>query len=364
MGQIKPISEKTDTTREEKEQAEALIHIIRDTFNAYMLNIDYNIFLSNFIRHIQALLIRARNKQFVINLITENIRETSPFVYDVAVHLAKSLEDFFHIQIIDEEIGLLSIYIGFIIEQSASHSEAVKVLIVCNDYKQIASHILKTLRERHGNTIEILDVIPLPPAAAKYKNAELIIHTLPMNLLGKPSVLISPFCSDLDQEKISQALTSILQHKKHLENQRLLKSYFSEALYFRNQGISCKNDAIRFLGEHVEESGLCSAGFTQSVLKRESMSSTCFMEAFAVPHALELNAQRTCFAVLIEEDGILWDDTRINCVLLIAVCREDRKEFMKIYSGIIQYLFQKEAVDKLTAAPDFHHFINCFNQTA
>ncbi|CUX72210.1 putative licABCH operon regulator [Clostridium sp. C105KSO15] len=362
MGQVKPVEEKNSSALIESEQTEILIKIIQNTFSAYMLNIDYNTFLPNFIRHIQALLIRGKNKQFVINLITENIKETSPFVYDVAVHLAKSLEDRFDVRIIDEEIGLLSIYIGFIIEQSSLNNEIVNVLIVCNDYKDIAGNILKKLKQNCQDSIDILDVVTTAAKVSGYKNIDLIIHTIPLNILGRVSVLISPFYSNDDAEKVNAAVSSILGKKKRLQNQKLLLTYFNENLYFKNHGITDKSEAISFLGGQIEKSGLCEPGFTESVHKREAMSSTCFMKTFAVPHAIELNARRTCFSVLVEEGGIFWDDSKIHCVFMIAVCREDRKEFMKIYSGIIQFLLQKDAIDLLMKASNFRGFINCLTE--
>lgn len=360
MGQIKPLADKVIITCEEQEQTDIIVRIIRSTFQDYMLNMDYNSFLPNFIRHLKALIVRARNKQFVINLITENMRETSPFIYDVAVHLAKKIEDEFNVSIIDEEIGLLSIYIGFIIQEASSLPDAVKVIIVCNDYKNMSGRILQKLKQYHSDYIDIIDVITTPSQASNIKQAELIIHTQAIHAIGQNTVLISPFYTDLDREKVSNAINKIREEKKQRQNQKRLKSYFNEQLFFRNKGIKNKEEAIRFLGKHVEQIGLCQPGFTDSVLKRESMSSTCFMDSFAIPHALELNAERTCFAVLIEKDGILWDMHKIHCVFLIAVCREDRKEFMKIYSGIIQFLFQENAIKRLTDATDFNHFISCF----
>lgn len=362
MGQVKPVQEKEAFNQLNAQYSEELIKIIQATFNSYMLNIDYNTFLPNFIRHIQALLIRARNKQFVINLITENIKETSPFIYDVAVHLAKSLEDYFNVEIIDEEIGLLSIYIGFIIEQSSVNNEIVKILIVSNDYKNIATHVFEKLKLLHSESIDILDVVTPPVTRSKFNQADLIIHTVPLHTIGKHTVLISPFFSTNDEQKVNNAIAAIIARKKQIQNQELLLTYFDQKLYFKNQGIVSKQEALIFLGEQVEKSGLCEPGFTTSVLKREAMSSTCFMGTFAVPHAIELNAKRTCFAILIEENGIVWDDAHIHCVFMIAVCREDRKEFMKLYNGIIQFLFQKDAIELLLKASDFQHFIQCFNQ--
>lgn len=360
MGQIKPLTEKPLLDTVQKEEADQIVRVINRTFQNYMLNIDYNSYLPNFVRHIQSLIVRARNQQLVINLISENIRETSPFVYDVAVHLAKTLEDLFQISIIDEEIGLLSIYIGFIIEQSMLSADRIKVLIVCNNYKNMAQHLLQCLKEAFPDVIEITDIIPHTPSASKYAQADLIIHTMPIPKNGRNSVLISPFFTTEDQRKIAEVIAQIQKQKEEKQNQELLKSYFNEHLYFRNIGLHSKNRVISFLGQKVEESGLCNFGFTQSVLKRESMSSTCFMNSFAIPHALELNATRTCFAVLIDEKGISWDDCCIHCVFMIAVCRDDRKEFMKIYSAIIQYLLQENAVRQLVEASNFKEFIACF----
>lgn len=362
MGQVKPIREKESSDQMDIQQSEMLIKIIRKTFNAYMLNIDYNTFLPNFIRHIKALLIRAKNKQFVINLITENMKETSPFVFDVAVHLAKSLKDCFGVHIIDEEIGLLSIYIGFIIEQSAVNHEMVKVIIVSNDYKNIASHVFEKIKQQHNESIDILDVITPPVVYSGYKQADLIIHTVPLHIIGKDMVLISPFFTAEDARKVNTAVSAVIALKKRRQERELLLTYFDRDLYFKNMGISSKQEALVFLGSQVEKSGLCEPGFTSSVLKRESMSSTCFMEKFAVPHAIELNARRTCFAVLIEEEGIIWDEARIHCVFMIAVCREDRREFMKLYSGIIQFLLHKDAAELLIKAVDFQGFIQCFDR--
>lgn len=360
MGQIRPLSEKSLPDTAQKEEAEQIVRIINCTFQNYMLNIDYNSYLPNFVRHIQALIVRARNQQFVINLISENIRETSPFVYDVAVHLAKKLEDRFQISIIDEEIGLLSIYIGFIIEQSMFSEDKIKVLIVCNDYKNMAQKILSRLKESFSDVVEILDVMLYAPPASKCSQADLIIHTIPILENRKHSILISPFFTADDQWKIADAVTKIQKIKAEQQNQEILKSYFNEQLFFKNVGLKTKDEVLRFLGRKIEESGLCNPGFTQSVLKRESMSSTCFMNSFAIPHALELNASRTCFAVLIDEKGIAWDDNCIHCIFMIAVCSEDRKEFMKIYSAIIQYLLQENAIKQLTQAADFKEFIACF----
>ena len=64
---------------------------------------------------------------------------------------------------------------------------------------------------------------------------------------------------------------------------------------------------------------MCEEGFVESVLEREQLSSTCFFDTFAIPHALDMNATHTMICVLTSESGIQWDDHVIHIVLMLAV---------------------------------------------
>lgn len=61
--------------------------------------------------------------------------------------------------------------------------------------------------------------------------------------------------------------------------------------------------------------------------------------------------------VLLSEKGILWDNIKIHIVLMIAVQQKDRKKFMKIYSTIIQALWDKEKAAKLLKSQTLQEFM-------
>ena len=71
--------------------------------------------------------------------------------------------------------------------------------------------------------------------------------------------------------------------------------------------------------------GIVDETFITSVFMREEMSPTSFFGLFAIPHALEMSAARTMVAVLLSERGVKWGNETVHIVLMIAVCREDRK---------------------------------------
>lgn len=64
--------------------------------------------------------------------------------------------------------------------------------------------------------------------------------------------------------------------------------------------------------------------------------------------------------MLIEEEGILWDDAKISCVFMIAVQQSDNFSFSEIYGSIVDILCDKTTLAQLTAAQDFSAFIRCF----
>lgn len=360
-GQIKKDLSHSNLFFEDNLVSNKIISLIHNTFDYYMITIDYNQFLANFTLHISALIKRAQTKQYAANLIASSIKETSPFTYDVAVHLAKEIEDSFQIKIIDEEIGLLSIYIGFIIEQSSSTEELVKTLVLCSDYHRMSDHLIARMNQYFGTKIKIINFIFNTSEIPHYKDIDLIITTMPLPNPTIPHVLISPFFSDIDITQTENKLNTLLMEKKKIKYKKMMLNFFNEKLFFKNIDFTNSDDAIRFLSQQVINEGICDSSFTDSVLKRESTSSTCFFNLFAVPHAIELNAKKTQICVLLNENGIPWNGSSVNCVFLIAVCKEDRKDFMKIYTGIIQVLCNTDILHQIIHVSSFMEFINMFN---
>ena len=149
-----------------------------------------------------------------------------------------------------------------------------------------------------------------------------------------------------------------LKEKEKNHRNQFLSSFFHENLFFRNNDFKNKEDVITFLGQKIIDFGLAEEGFIKSVLKREDLSSTCFFDTFAIPHAMDMNARKTMFGILISENGIPWDEHYVHIVLMIAVAQDDRKEFMKLYNGIVQSLENPQKVKQLISAQSHVEFIN------
>ena len=359
IGQIKPISinEKPNTTLEviSKQFIDEVNDILLETFNYYLL--DYQQFLYNFALHVDGLVKRASAKQLISNEVLDNLKKNCPFIYEVAISISEKISSKFNISISDEEIGYISIHIGFLIENSTEDNPVINVLLLTKDYHQISKNISSKLNATHGDHIEIHNANSSDSKNKISASIDLIISTSPINVIGKKVVTVSPFFSLMDQLEVDNAIRLCIKEKEMNYQNKLLSSFFHENLFFKSSEITTKEEAIYFLSKKIIDFGLAEEDFTQSVLKRESLSSTCFFETFAIPHAIEMNAKKTMFCVLINQNGIVWDENKISIVLMIAVQKDDRKKFMDIYNTIVKILWDKEKANMLARSNTFDEFV-------
>lgn len=361
IGQIKPLSinEKPNTTLEviSKQFIDEVNDILLETFNYYLLDINYQQFLYNFALHVDGLVKRASAKQLISNEVLDNLKKNCPFIYEVAISISEKISSKFNISISDEEIGYISIHIGFLIENSTEDNPVINVLLLTKDYHQISKNISSKLNATHGDHIEIHNANSSDSKNKISASIDLIISTSPINVIGKKVVTVSPFFSLMDQLEVDNAIRLCIKEKEMNYQNKLLSSFFHENLFFKSSEITTKEEAIYFLSKKIIDFGLAEEDFTQSVLKRESLSSTCFFETFAIPHAIEMNAKKTMFCVLINQNGIVWDENKISIVLMIAVQKDDRKKFMDIYNTIVKILWDKEKANMLARSNTFDEFV-------
>lgn len=333
--------------------------ILMSVFNYYMLDIDYSDRIYTFALHVNEMLKRAHNSLPAGNELAATIKKNCPFIYDVSVFIAEKIAEKYQVKIADSEIGYISFHIGFLIEAATKNTNKIVVLLFCDDYHRINETIEKKLVENFSGLIEVnifhagnrKSLIDIP--------SDLIITTKPLNIIWKKVLVISPFYTMIDHMNIDNAIHSCIKEKEKSHRNQLLASFFHENLFFKSNAFHTKEEVIRFLGQKAIDFGLTEDGFTESVLKRESLSSTCFFDTFAIPHAMNMDAKKTMFCVLISEKGISWDDHNIHIALLIAVSQQDRNRFMELYNGIIRTLENPQNVKCLVASKTYIDFIHC-----
>ena len=359
-GSIKPTSNVNENINDTlpKNFVNLLDNIIQGVFNYYMLDIDYSLCLYNFAFHIDAMIKRVKNKQPANNEILYSIKNSSPFIHDVSVNIAKKIEDKFLVNIPDSEIGFISIHIGYLIENATKQKNKVYILLLCQEYKKNENLIKNKLMEYFSDWIEIIIANTHDYQPSTSIGADLVITTSQIKIAGKKTVCISPFFNNNDYLNVNFAIHNCLNEKNKNYYNHLMSSLFHENLFFKRDDLNNKEDVIQFMGKKLIQFGVVEEGFIESVFKREELSSTCFLESFAIPHAIELNANKTMICVLLSNNGIKWDDHLIHIVLMIAIKQDERKRFVELYNGIVSALNDQEKIKLLVSANTHLEFIN------
>lgn len=360
-GQISYTDQVHSTTNYDSIFENKINAILASTFEKYLLAMDYSAYLHNISLHIFDLIKRSQSKNYVTTHIHNTMKQKCPFVYDVAVNFAKQLENEFKIIITDDEIGFLSVHLGFIIENTMDTNQFIDILLVADHYHGIADHIYDTLIERHKDLIRITVMEPTSQAIPK-QSVDFVISTVPLEIIGKQIIMISPIFNAIERAQVDEAIARYLQDKKTRRSHIFLTSCFTPSLFFRNELIQTKDEAIHFLSNKMIEFGIVQQDFTDSVFEREKLSPTCFYDAFAIPHALNMDAKKTMIAVLINEQGIQWDQSTIKLCLLIAIKKKDITEFSGVYNTIVHALCDYERLNSLYKCDSSAMFVSTLKQ--
>lgn len=362
QGQILETSASGQRSLLSPEFEEDIGKLLSSVLESYMISCDISPFLHNLCLHVFELIQRGSIDNYVQNSSHVSMRESCPFIYDVAVSFARNLEKSFHIAIPDDEIGFLAVHIGLIIGQNDTDDLTVSILLYSSSYHQISRRIQDRLEEIYGSQISIHSVDPASGSLdMQGHNYDLIVSTQHLDVIGRRVIEITPFYSVMDRSNLSTAISSCVHEKETRRNYQRLMSCFMPELFFRRTDIREKEDAIRFLSQKMIDFGTVNEGFTKSVLEREEISPTCFFNSFAIPHSIRMDANKTMFAVLINEDGILWNDSTIRLCMLIAIKREDIKTFSDTYNGAVKILMDSKCFSRLVSSRTLVDFISNFH---
>ncbi len=192
-GQIKPVKltvndEATHSDILTNEFVQEINSILLNVFNYYMLDINFSDQLYNFSIHIDALIKRSCINNTSKNTFWKTIKTNCPFIYDVAVMIANKIADKYNITINDEEIGYISVHIGFLIENSTIDTERINILLHCNDYHDIDNKISIRLNEHYSQFINIRAIKHPITETDIDSEIDLIVTTKSINIIVRKSL--------------------------------------------------------------------------------------------------------------------------------------------------------------------------------
>lgn len=330
--------------------------ILNQTFHHFHLQVNYQSFFDSFAIHIHYLLLRSMNKNFFKNELAPSLKHSHPYLYDISVYLAFQIESMFHVQITDDEIGLIVIYLGSLIHHPQPYRRAL-VICICPKYNELRTLFLSQLTDHYADQMDIVQVVSTYQEIEADTSFDFIITAIKTEYILDNAIYVSPLITPRELHLIEKKLMELLKVQKHQKLKDDLLTYFDPALFYYNHPLQDGMQILAFLNQQLLDKGIIPETFLADVLKREQMSSSLFFHKFAVPHALDVISYQTKVVYYYSEQPISWFGKDIHLIMLFASAGYD-EDFSNIYNLLFDILIENQLYQQLTASTSFQDFFD------
>lgn len=310
----------------------------------YQVDLVDDSFIQRLALHVQNLLRRASEQAWTRNPLTRSLKASYPMIFEVAVSIASGLHDRLGVPIQDDEIAYIAMHIGGRLERSRKSESILTATIVCPGYYELHELLRSSVDRSFGSAIEVVSVLTSVDPEWDDIGTDLVFSTIAPDHPSDRVVRIQPFLSDADVERIQQAASKLRRSRRLMRLREELSRYFSaEAFVYPLEDVG-DEAIIRQLGGRLVAAGLIGDDYIENTIARERMSSTAFTDALAVPHALQMTAQRTAIAIGVANGSIAWGSARVQVVALAAFSESDRAAFQTVFEQLVEVFSEQESV--------------------
>lgn len=351
------INQDTDQT------AQAILNeIIVSVEKDYLISLDDPIFLDRFRIHLSNLIMRMSMNSLNLNPLTGTIKSMYPLTYDLSVHIAQIIAQRLNQPMTEDEIAFIAYHIAVFLEPRKDNKRRLRVLLVSPSFHELQHNLEKKILFEFGQFIEHLDLHSALDFSMESANYDLILSTIPLNAIKLPWILIAPILRQSDSERIAQAFNALRNQSALGSSQAMLMNMFSPELFERNTVYKNEWEAIRRIGQRLIDLGHVPENFTEHLIEREKLSSTCFNGLIAVPHTMKMEAYRSTIAVVILDEPMPWGDSSVQLITLVAVNRDDKKQFIDVFDRFIDVVSEPDHVKELLRMQTLDEFKSRLSQ--
>ena len=306
-------------------------------------------FLLRLAMHIRQLQRRAHEGSFSRNPLTRSIKSGYPMIYELAVYLARELQLDSGIAVPEDEIAYLAMHLGARLEEQRQAEQAVTATIVAPAYHRLHLELLRRVEASVGAELRIEQLDTRSDVDWDALPGDLVISVIEPPTPSERVIVVHPFLGEADAQSIHAAIARIRRQRRRTRLAERLTSYFDERLFFRELYAPDAESMIRTLGARMIEAGVVDEAYVAGAIERERLSSTAFTDGLAMPHAMEMTAERTAIALVLNSTSMPWGEARVEVVAFIAFSESGRASFQEVFDQLVEVFSDRDNVRGLVA---------------
>ena len=345
---VRMFTEGEVVTDEMEQLMKKLLHRIKDNFNFdFESNIEMRMNLS---LHLAPLIIRAKNNLLATNLLLDYIKQSLTLAYDMAVVARNVIEEYYQVELNEDEAGYLAVYFAMALNNTAERSSAQRVLIVTSSRKSDEILLRYNVMKHFEELIQILDICQISDISqVDLKSYDVIFSTVSEERfveLPENVIKIDYFLSAQDRLVMENALLQ-------KDGRRSPESFFREDLFFYNPPVKSREELLRFLCDQMDAIYDYQEDLYALVIEREELGTTLFTNNIALPHPVRPFCECTMASVAVLDEGIPWGEDEAKIVFMLNIRADGEREMELLYGFLSAFLQNKTMIKKLKDAPEY-----------
>ena len=331
------------------------IKVLRAVNKQYNLDLNIESLSLQLALHFKNMIQRSQNGSCLYNPLCDSIQNNYPILFDCAVFISEILSREYSICISKDEIGYIAMHVGAEIEQKNDLAAKLRCALVCPDYHNSKIQIYNFLLENFNSQINICDVFSFENEISDTKQYDICFSTIPLKNEYNNIIILPPLKKAINIKEVFAKIQDANDNKKLSLLYQYFDTFFKEKCFYYEKRNLDKMQAIEILYKSLESNGNVNHYFLDNVLKREEVATTAFGK-IAIPHSTAMKANCTGLAIMINPKGIIWSDSIVNIVLLIAINKDESCLFKELYEALILLFSNEENINKLVECKNFESF--------
>lgn len=300
-------------------------------------------------KHLVPLVIRMKYGMKLTNPLLQEVKQRYSLAYIMAVQASVVLERYYHSILDSDEVSYIALLFELSLERHRKWIEKKRVLFVCASGAGTARLMAYKMQESFGDYIGEITICDQRNIKKQdFSEIDYVFTTVPIR-----DTVPVPICEV--KGLLEGEGTSNIRHFLHNAQERDVREYYPEELFFTDLRAATKEEALREIISRINDKRTLPAGFYQAVMKREKLARTCMGNRVAMPHPCKVMTDDTFVSVSVLEEPVQWDEEHlVQVIFLVSVSKQKNKKIQNFYSTTARLLLDHESISTLIKQKDYH----------
>lgn len=367
-GMRTPTNAKTIEMLNIKKDTEELISKIKDIIKQEMnINIYSEQVMQEFMYHIKFMINRMKYGFKIRGIDTEEIKNSNSVAYAVAELAADVIEKEEKVDISKEEIALMSVYFGIMIDKSNLEKNKIySIAIICGTGR-ISARVVESNLKKIIKNETVMDIYSDSKINSEILNSyDLVVSTVKLNVDTYTEII---YIKDvLDKSELKRKIELLkYSDKKEISvikgMNSIMLSKLDENRFFVLDKSYSYSENVNMMIDILENEGHLDSGFKERIRKREEKSSMIFEDTVAFPHTINYASDNIELALGVVPENMVDEKGKyIKLVFLLGLPEDDGDDtiLVRIYDEIIKIASDKKLVNEISKIDNYKDLLMYF----